>query len=139
MRSKSVSHERHEKLAVFAFLLTLVIAAGAFYYVWKVNVEYGKTVEGVRALGEIMWKRQQLMQMQAQEQAAMVQDFQAKDGCCIYIENPWLGSQIKFDVIKGSSGLCTDHLDAMTKARIRSKELLIVDIERGECQKTIKQ
>lgn len=138
MRSKPMNHERHEKMAVFAFLVTLIITAGAFYYVWQVNTQYGKTVEGVRALGEIMWKRQQMQELQTKEQAAAVQDFQAKEGCCIFLENPSLGSQIKFDVMKGSSGLCTDHLDAMTKARIRSKEMLVVDIEAGECQKNIK-
>lgn len=139
MRSKPISHQRHERMAVFAFLLALVIATGAFYYVWQANVQYGKTVEGVRSLGEIMWKRQQLQEMQSKEQAAIVQDFQAKNGCCVFIQSPQLGSQIKFDVMKGASGLCTDHLDAMTKARIRSKELIVVDIEVGECEKNIRQ
>ena len=139
MRGKPMNHQRHERLAVFAFLLTLVIASGAFYYVWQVNAQYGRTVEGVRSLGEIMWKRQQLQEMQSKEHASAVQDFQAKNGCCIFIQNPQLGSQIKFDVMKGSSGLCTDHLDTMTKARIRSKELIAVDIEAGECEKNIRQ
>lgn len=137
MRSESMSHGRHERMAVFAFLLTLVIAAAAFYYVYQVNVQYGKTVAGVQALGEIMWKRQQMKLMTTQEHPAIVQDFQAKGGCCIYLESLKMGSQLKYDVLIGSTGLCTDHLDATTQERIKIKEMLIVDIEAGECQKQL--
>ncbi len=126
-------------MAVFAFLLTLVIAAGAFYYVWQVNAKYGRTVEGTRALGEIMWKRQQLEQMTTSEHPAVVQDFQAKDGCCLYLESTQLGSQLKYDVKMGSPGLCTDNLDTTTKGRIKLKEMVVVDIEAKECEKNIKQ
>ncbi len=133
-----MNHKRHERLAVFAFLLTLVIAASAFYYVYQVNVQYGKTVAGVQALGEIMWKRQQMKQMTTQEHPAIVQDFQAKGGCCIFIESVQLGSQLKYDVQKESTGLCTDNLDESTKNRIKLKEMIIVDIEAGECQKQLR-
>jgi len=139
MRSKPVNHEKHEKMAVFAFLLTLVIAAGSLYYVWQVNVQYGKTIEGTRALGEIMYKRALKEQMAQQEYPAAVQDFQAKNGCCIYIESLQLGSQLKYDVLKGSAGLCTDNIDSHTKERIKMKEMIIVDIEDKECQKNIRQ
>jgi len=138
MRSKPVNHEMHEKVAVFALLLTLVIAAAAFYYVWKVNASIGRTIEGTRALGEIMYKRALKEQMAQQEYPAAVQDFQAKNGCCIYIESLQLGSQLKYDVLNGSTGLCTDHIDASTKERIKMKEMIIVDIEDKECQKNIR-
>ncbi len=48
MRSKPIKHEKHERLAITAFIITLAISILAFYYVWNQNVQIGRTIEGVR-------------------------------------------------------------------------------------------
>jgi hypothetical protein len=47
MRRKPIKHQKHEKLAITAFIVTLAIAILAFYYAYQQNVQYGKTVAGV--------------------------------------------------------------------------------------------
>jgi len=130
-------HKQHEKMAIFAFLITVLIAAAAFYYLWQVQVQYGRTIEGTQALGEIMLKRQLAQEMLTKPQAAAVQDFSAREGCCIFVENLALGSQIKIDVPRGSSGLCSDNIDEYTQRNIKNGKSLLVDIEAGECAKQI--
>ena len=56
-QQKQTPHGRHEKLAVFAFLFTLLLAIGAFYYIWQNQSPYGKTLEGLQLYWEAEWKR----------------------------------------------------------------------------------
>ena len=49
MRRKSMNHRKHEQVALVAFMLTVILATGALYYVWQQNISYGLTVEGLRA------------------------------------------------------------------------------------------
>ncbi|MBW2969832.1 hypothetical protein KY309_03655 [Candidatus Woesearchaeota archaeon] len=44
MRRKSV---KHEKLATLAFVLAILIAVVAFYFVWQ-NIQYGRSLEGLQ-------------------------------------------------------------------------------------------
>lgn len=48
MRSKPMKHQKHERIAITAFIITLAISIMAFYYVYQQNVHFGRTVEGVR-------------------------------------------------------------------------------------------
>lgn len=122
-------HKQHEKMAIFAFLITVLIAAAAFYYLWQVQVQYGRTIEGTQALGEIMLKRQQ---MQA-EQAAMPEEFLAtRAPCCVFLEHPSRGSQLKVDVPTGS---CV--YDTLVQEMIERGGFKVTDIEDGECPKQI--
>lgn len=134
MSKKSKKADKQLKLAIAGFVLAIVLAGGAFWYIWQAESQYGRTVEGTQALAEIMWKRQQL----EKEQPAPVQDFNAAQGCCIYIEDRYIQSQRVINVPAGSPGLCLDHLDAYTQRRIQRGELAIVDIEQGTCPPAIR-
>lgn len=48
MRKQPVKHEKHEKMAITAFIITLAISIIAFYYIYQQNVQFGRTVEGVQ-------------------------------------------------------------------------------------------
>ena len=47
MRRKSVSQKQY-KSVVFAFVVTLLISMGAFYFIYQQNVTYGKSVQGLQ-------------------------------------------------------------------------------------------
>jgi len=49
MRARLVNHEKHEKIAIAAFIITIAVSVLAFYYVYQQNVAYGRSVEGVMA------------------------------------------------------------------------------------------
>ena len=55
---RSENHLKHERIATFAFIITLVIALAAFYYVWQQNVTIGKTVAGVRSFACVQYLNQ---------------------------------------------------------------------------------
>lgn len=121
----SLNHQKHEKLAVFAFLLTLVIAAGAFYYIWQHN--YGLSVAGTQALAEIQWTRQQL---QAEQPAQLSQDLlEMQLPCCNYLQHPTRDSSIK--ITARSKTYC--YLDDLTQQLINKGGYVLVDIESGSC------
>ena len=50
-------HQKHEKLAMFAFLVTLLIAIGALYYMWQMSAQYGKSIQGLEAYAKVQWER----------------------------------------------------------------------------------
>lgn len=49
---------KQEKLAIFAFAVTLILAISAFYYIYNQQVQYGKTVEGLQKYFEAQWRRE---------------------------------------------------------------------------------
>ncbi len=125
---RSVNHEKHEKIAVFAFLITLLIAAGAFYYIWQVQARFGLTVEGARSLGEIMWKRQQL---EGQQPAQLSQDVLAmKWPCCIFLQKT--DTSLKINA-RDKGKLC--YTDTLAQQLVKDRGFAIVDIEQGPYQK----
>jgi len=58
MRSKPVSHFKHEKLAMYGFLIALIIAVGAFYYIWQSTVEYGRSIAGLESFACAQYQRE---------------------------------------------------------------------------------
>ncbi len=58
MRSKPINHEKHEKMAITAFIITLAVSILAFYYVYHQSVQYGKSVEGVLDFAKAQWARE---------------------------------------------------------------------------------
>jgi hypothetical protein len=127
MRRKSINHGKHEGIAVIAFIITLFLAFGAFYYAWQVNIQYGKSVAGTQSLAEIMWQKQQA------EQESQLQDISARNGCCIEILNPSIGSRRNIDVKTGSGGGCLDHMDGYTQGRVARGDLIVTNIEPRPC------
>lgn len=122
-----VNHQKHEKLAVFAFLLTLVIAAGAFYYIWQVQTKYGLTIAGTQALAQIQWTRQQL---EAEQPAQLNQELlEMKPPCCNYLQHPTRDASLKLTA--RSKTYC--YLDDLTQEMINKGGYVIVDIESGAC------
>ncbi len=59
MRSKSLSkHQKHETAALMAFIITVIIAGAAFYYVYQQNISYGLTIEGLRSYACAQYMRE---------------------------------------------------------------------------------
>ena len=46
MARRRNAHRQHERTAVFAFIFVLLIAVGAFYYIWQTQATYGRSAEG---------------------------------------------------------------------------------------------
>ncbi len=49
---------RHEKLAAAGFIIVLIIALGAFYYIWKTQIQFGRTIEGLRSFACSQWAKE---------------------------------------------------------------------------------
>ncbi|HLC32389.1 MAG TPA: hypothetical protein VJJ82_01030 [Candidatus Nanoarchaeia archaeon] len=119
---------QNHALAVFAIVVLLAI--GAFWYLWSTQINYGRTIEGARSLGESMLRRDALV---AQRPSGELLKFKATTGCCNYLERPSMGSQLMIDVAPGN-GNCYD--DELTQKRVKAG-FIIVDIEPQPCSKSI--
>ncbi|RMD57721.1 hypothetical protein D6825_03125 [Candidatus Woesearchaeota archaeon] len=126
MRRKPLNN-KIEKATIAGFILVLLLAAGAYYYVWQ-SQSYGRTIEGTRALAEIWWKREQL-QTQKPAQEEDFYSMSARAGCCVWLENPYWGSQIKINVPKGPGNCYEDPI----VRRLVERDYAIVDITEGRC------
>ena len=135
MRSKSVKH--HHSLAIAGFAVTLVIAILAFYYIYQHTAGYGRTIEGTRAYGELVWKRQQIKQALIAEHPANMEDPGDKNGCCIWFFDTRFETTSKLDVPKriSSGDTCIDHIGPRTAAKVQKKLKVITKIEGRECPK----
>ncbi len=123
----TVNHQKHEKLAVFAFLLTLVIAAGSFYYIWQVQAKYGLSLAGTQALAQIQWTRQQL---EAEQPAQLNQELlEMQPPCCNYLQHSKRAASLK--ITAKSKTYC--YLDDLTQETINKGGYVLVDIEPGAC------
>ncbi len=129
MRDEPMKRTKQEKKAIAGFVIAVIIALAAFYYIWQAGIQYGRTIEGTRALGEIMWKRQQL---QAEMPTVPEELMTKRAPCCVFVEHPLRGSQLKVDVVEGS---CV--YDPLVKELIERGGFKITDIEDGECPKKI--
>ena len=118
------------KRALVLFAVVVILAMGVFWYLWAVQINFGRTVEGARALGELQLRREALT---AQQPSGELMNIAASKGCCNYLERPSMGSQLMIDVAPGS-GKCYD--DALTESRVKAG-FIIVDIEAHPCQKRI--
>ncbi|MBI4145939.1 hypothetical protein HY489_01225 [Candidatus Woesearchaeota archaeon] len=58
MKKEKKDHVKHEKIAIAAFVITLILAGGAFYFVWKVNLGFGRTIEGLRDYACIQYQKE---------------------------------------------------------------------------------
>lgn len=129
MRRKSVKKkesERSKKLVLLAFILTVLLAFGAYYSIWR-NQSYGRSVEGARNLAEIWMKREAL----TAERPATAEIFEmtAENGCCVWLEWPAMGSQLVLNVPKGNNKCYEDPLVRQQVER----GYVIVDISSGKC------
>ncbi len=80
---KRENHERHEKLALMAFLITIIIAGGAFYYIWQLQTQYGRTVEGAAQYAQAQAYREMW-----DEWPAVHEQFKGTNGpCCVWLQN----------------------------------------------------
>lgn len=120
--------KQNQALALFA--LAVILAIGAFWYIWAVEINYGRTVEGARNLGELWLRREALS---AQQPSGELMNIAARNGCCVFLERPSMGSQLMIDVAPGS-GKCYE--DTLTQSRIKAG-FVIVDIEAHPCQKRV--
>ncbi len=116
--------------ALVLFALAVILAAGIFWYLWTMQINYGRTVEGARNLGELWLRREALT---AQQPSGEMMNIIASKGCCNFLERPSMGSQLMIDVAPGS-GKCYE--DALTQSRVKSG-YVIVDIEPRPCPKRI--
>ena len=122
--------DKHQKMAIAGFIITLVVAIIAFYYVWQMGVNYGKTIEGARALASIWEKRKAL---QEQRPAEIPDKFLAmRPPCCVYMQHPKRASSLKVDVPRHSESCAADPL---VEFLVRKKGFVITDIEDRECPK----
>ncbi len=55
---KAKNHRQHERIAVIALMFTILLAGLAYYYVWKQQVSYGLSVEGLRAYACAQYMRE---------------------------------------------------------------------------------
>jgi len=129
------NHDKHERMAIIGFILTLFLAIGALYYIWQTQQSVGLSYKGTQDLGEILFKRQMMTAEQptatgSQEYLAM----ESRNGCCNYLESPQMGSQLKIDV-KPQNGLCIN--DQLTQTLVKQGGFKVVDIENHPCPKNI--
>lgn len=124
---KKKETDRNQKIAIMAFVLTIILALGAYYHVWQ-GQTYGKTVKGARDLAEI-WMKREAMQKEVPSTPEMF-SMDADRGCCVWMERPSLGSQLTLNVPPGGRKCYEDPLVRQQVAR----GYIIVDVTRGLCQ-----
>ena len=112
------------------FALAVLMAIGMFWYLWTTQAHYGRTVEGVRSLGETWLRREALA---AQHPSAELTNVRAENGCCVFLEHPQRGSQLTIDVMPDNVR-CFE--DKRVESRVKSG-YVVVDIESHPCEKKI--
>jgi len=123
----AVNHQKHEKIAVFAFLAALLIAAGSFYYIWQVQARFGLSPAGTQALAQIQWTREQLI---AEQPAQLNQELlEMKGPCCDYLQHATRASSLKINA--RGRGYCFS--DPLAQELITKGGYVLVDIEQGSC------
>jgi hypothetical protein len=58
MRSKPIKHEKHERMAMTAFIITLAVAMLALFYAYQQGRTYGQTVYGLQSYACAVYLRE---------------------------------------------------------------------------------
>ncbi|PIN75534.1 hypothetical protein COV18_03190 [Candidatus Woesearchaeota archaeon CG10_big_fil_rev_8_21_14_0_10_37_12] len=122
---KNKKQNNHVTLAVAGLVIAVIVAAGAFYYIWQVQGKHGQAVTDTISLGQLMWKKEQL---QAQY-AAGIEDY--SNICnirCVYGEHPERASQLKQQAYTG----CGVN-DPFIQQNLIDRGYFIVDMHDGYC------
>lgn len=131
MRRKSVKNNdaKRQKIAIVAFILCVILAGAAFYYIWQ-GQTYGKTVEGVLKLAQI-WEKRKALESEQPAVVSEVLQIDARSGCCVWLERPSISSQLLLNV-PASSKKCYE--DPIVRQQVE-RGYVIIDITSGRCPK----
>mgnify|MGYP007044044725 CR=1 FL=1 len=55
---KKTQPDHHERLAIAGFIISIILASAAFYYIYQVQVNYGRTIEGLRDYACVQWQKE---------------------------------------------------------------------------------
>lgn len=55
---KQAQPDHHERLAIAGFIISILLASAAFYYIYQVQINYGRTIEGLRDYACVQWQRE---------------------------------------------------------------------------------
>lgn len=78
MAKKSDKH--HKPLAVAGFVLVVVLALGAFFYIWMVNAGFGFSVKGITQLGRLYHGEDVQVIRSPAGEPCVCEDFSVKKG-----------------------------------------------------------